>query len=117
MSNEWVSLNYEGTEGWDVIKIEADQEEGVMTSVDILDSTWAKKEGKYFAPITGEEVVFSFVNNGVPDTEGNYPLQDTGQKQPKAGVKGFFNKVTVKNENITKQELFAVSAEYHISSN
>ena len=116
VSNEWVSLNYEGTEGWDIIKIDADQEEGIMTSVDILDSTWFKKEGKYFAPIAGEEAVYSFVTNGVPDAEGNYALQDTGQKQPKAGVKGFFNKVTIKNENTTKQELFAVSAESYQSA-
>lgn len=116
VSSEWVSLNYEGTEGWDVIKIEADQEEGITSSVDILDSTWFKKEGKYFASITGEEPVYSLILPGVPNADGNYPLQDTGQKQPKAGVKGFFNKVTLKNDNITKEELFAISAEHYISS-
>jgi hypothetical protein len=43
-------------------------------------------------------------------------LQDTGQKQPKAGVKGFFNKITLRNSETTKQELFAVSAESYQSS-
>ena len=115
-SSEWVSLNYEGTPGWDCVGIEADQEEGITSSVDILDSKWFKKEGKYFAPITGEEITYSLVPGGSPDSEGNYPLQDTGQKHPKAGVKGFFNKVRLRNSETTKQELFALSAEYYISS-
>ena len=115
-SSEWVSLNYEGTPGWDCVGIEADQEDGVTSSVDILDSKWFKKEGKYFAPITGEEITYALVASGVPDADGNYPLQDTGQKHPKAGVKGFFNKVRLRNSETTKQELFAVSAEYYISS-
>ena len=115
-SSEWVSLNYEGTPGWDCVGIEADQEEGVTSSVDILDSKWFKKEGKYFAPITGEEIAYALVTSGVPDADGNYPLQDTGQKHPKAGVKGFFNKVKLRNSETTKQELFALSAEYYISS-
>lgn len=116
VSNEWVSLNYEGTPDWDVIIIDADQEKNIMTSVDILDGVWFKKEGKYFGPITGEEPVYSLVPGGTPDADGNYPLQDTGQKQPKAGVKGFFNKVTIRNNETTKQELFALSAESYQSS-
>ena len=116
ISSEWVSLNYEGTTGWDVVKVEADQEDGITSSVDILDSTWFKKEGKYFASIAGEEPIYSLVPGGTADADGNYPLQDTGSKQVKAGVKGFFNKVRLKNSNTTKQELFAVSAEYYISS-
>lgn len=115
-SNEWVSLNYEGTEGWDVIGIKADQEEGVMENVDILDGLWFKKEGKYFGAITGEEAVYSLIDGGTPDDDGNYPVQDTGAKQIKAGVKGFYNKVTLRNNNTTKQELFAVSAESYQSS-
>lgn len=116
-SNEWVSLSYEGTEGWDCIKIEADQEANIMTNVDILDSKWFKKEGKYFGAITGEEAVYSLIPGATPDSEGNYGLQDTGSKQPKAGVKGFYNKVTLKNSNTTKQELFAISAEFYLSAN
>ena len=116
VSNEWVSLNYEGSSGWDVVSIEADQEEDITTSVDILDSKWFKKEGKYFAPITGEEPVYQLIPSGVADDDGNYPVEDTGVKQPKAGVKGFYNKVKFRTANNAKQELFAVSAEYHITS-
>jgi len=115
-SNEWVSLNYEGTEGWDCVVIDADQEDGIMTSVDILDGKWFKKEGKYFGAITGEESIWRLVDGAQPDEDGNYPVQDTGQKQPKAGVKGFFNKVTFRNNETTKQELFAISAESHQSA-
>ena len=115
-SNEWVSLNYEGTPGWDVVKIQPDQEEDIMTSIDILDSTWFKKEGKYFAPITGEEPVYDLIPGGLINSDGHYSLQDTGQKQPKAGVKGFFNKITLRNSETTKQELFAVSAESYQSA-
>jgi len=115
-SNEWVSLNYEGTPDWDVIKIQADQEEGIMEHVDILDGLWFKKEGKYFGAIVGEEPVYSLVPGGLLDSDGHYRLQDTGESQIKAGVKGFYNKVTLRNNETTKQELFAVSAESYQSA-
>ena len=64
----------------------------------------------------GTEDVYTLVFNGVPDTDGNYPLQDSGQNRDVAGVKGFFNKVRLRNEETARAELFAVSAEYYISS-
>lgn len=116
VSSEWVSLNYEGTAGWNVIKCEADQEDNIISDAGILDDKWFKKEGKYFGSIVGTEDVYTLVFNGVPDADGNYPLQDSGQNRDVAGVKGFFNKVRLRNEETTRAELFAVSAEYYISS-
>ena len=116
VSSEWVSLNYEGTAGWNVIKLEADQEDNIISDAGILDDKWFKKEGKYFGSIVGTEDVYTLVFNGVPDADGNYPLQDSGTDRDVAGVKGFYNKVRLRNEETTRAELFAVSAEYYISS-
>ena len=115
LSNEWTALNYEGTEGWEVVHVKADQENNITLNAKILDNKWFVKEGKYFAPITGEENVYTLVFAGVPNSEGEYPTQDSGVTRPVAGVKGFFNKVKMKNDNTTKEELFAVSAEYYVS--
>lgn len=116
VSSEWVSLNYEGTTGWDVIKCEADQEDSIITDAGILDDKWFLKEGKYFGSIVGKEDVYELIPFSAPDSEDNYPLQDSGVDRDVPGVKGFFNKVRLRNSKTTKAELFALSSEYYISS-
>ena len=114
--SDWLTLNYEGSSGWEAIEIKADQDDGVITGVRILDDTWFLKEGKYHGAIVGLQPVYIVDPNGTPDANGFYPLiQDGSNTQTTAGTKGFFEKVRFRNSGTTTKELFAVSSEYYIS--
>ena len=114
--SDWLTLNYEGSSGWEAVEIKADQDDGVITGVRILDDTWFLKEGKYHGAIVGLQPVYIVDPNGTPDANGFYPLiQDGSNTQTTAGTKGFFEKVRFRNSGTTTKELFAVSSEYYIS--
>lgn len=114
--SDWLTLNYEGSSGWEAVEIKADQDDGVITGVRILDDVWFLKEGKYHGAIVGLQPVYIVDPNGTPDANGFYPLiQDGSNTQTTAGTKGFFEKVRFRNSGTTTKELFAVSSEYYIS--
>ena len=114
--SDWLTLNYEGSSGWEAVEIKADQDDGVITGVRILDDTWFLKEGKYHGAIVGLQPVYIVDPNGTPNANGFYPLiQDGSNTQTTAGTKGFFEKVRFRNSGTTTKELFAVSSEYYIS--
>ena len=114
--SDWLTLNYEGSPGWEAVEIKADQDDGVITGVRILDDVWFLKEGKYHGAIVGLQPVYIVDPNGTPDANGFYPLiQDGSNTQTTAGTKGFFEKVRFRNSGTTTKELFAVSSEYYIS--
>ena len=114
--SDYLSMNYEGSQDWEIVSILADQEENIVTNARIMDNLWFFKEGKYHAAIVGTVPVFIVEPGSSPNADGFYPLiQDTNNTQDVAGVKGFFAKVRLKNPDTDKRELFAVTTEYYIS--
>ena len=114
--SDWLSINYEGSSGWELVHMLADQEENVVRDVRIMDDLWFLKEGKFYGAIVGTVDALKIQPGSSPDANGLYPLiQDTGNTEIVSGVKGFFAKVRFKNANTTKKELFAISSEYYIS--
>lgn len=114
--SDYLSMNYEGSQDWEVVSILADQEENIVTDARIMDDLWFFKEGKYHAAIVGTVPVFIIEPGSSPNADGFYPLiQDTNNTQDVAGVKGFFAKVRLKNPDTDKRELFAITTEYYIS--
>lgn len=114
--SDFLSINYEGSQDWEIVHILADQEENIVTDARLMDDLWFFKEGKYHAAIVGSVPVFIIQPGSSPNADGFYPLiQDSANTQDVAGVKGFFAKVRLKNPDIDKRELFAVTTEYYIS--
>jgi hypothetical protein len=114
--SDFLSINYEGSQDWEIVNILADQEENVVTNARLMDDLWFFKEGKYHAAIVGTVPVFIVEPGSSPNADGFYPLiQDSNNTQDVAGVKGFFAKVRLKNPDTDKRELFAVTTEYYIS--
>jgi hypothetical protein len=111
---DYLTLGYEGTQGWVAISIDTDSEDLTITN------TWpfVKKEDKYFAPIVGQIPTYGLTNVGLGSV-----VADDGStvfingSQDKSGIKGFYNKVRLQNALETKAELFAVNSENKISSN
>jgi hypothetical protein len=121
--SDWLSLNYEGSEGWEAIDIIGDQDSQFgITNVRILDSEdagflgWFLKEGKYRGAIVGTQPVYIVDPGGSVGADGLWPLiQDGANTQDISGTKGFFQKTRFRNSGTTVKELFAVSSEYYIS--
>ena len=122
--SDWLSLNYEGSAGWEAVEIIGDQDSQFgITNVRILDSEesgflgWFLKEGKYRGPIVGTQPVYIIdPNASAPGSDGFWPLiQDGSNTQDISGTKGFFQKTRFRNSGTTVKELFAVSSEYYIS--
>ena len=114
--SDYLSMNYEGSQNWEIVSILADQEENIITNARIMDNLWFFKEGKYHASIVGTVPVFIVEPGSSPNADGFYPLiQDSTNTQDVAGVKGFFAKVRFKNPDTDKRELFAITTEYYIS--
>ena len=121
--SDWLSVNYEGSEGWEAIEIIGDQDSQFgITNVRILDSEeagflgWFLKEGKYRGAIVGTQPVYIIDPSGSVGADGLWPLvQDGVNTQDISGTKGFFQKTRFKNSGLTTKELFAVSSEYYIS--
>jgi hypothetical protein len=122
--SDWLSLNYQGDEGWEASEIIGDQDSIYnISSVRLLDSEevgflgWFLKEGKYHGAIVGTQPVYIIDPSATePGSNGFWPLiQDGSNTQDISGTKGFFQKTRFKNSATTKKELFAVSSEYYIS--
>lgn len=121
--SDWLSINYEGSEGWEAIEIIGDQDSQFgITNVRILDSEdagflgWFLKEGKYRGAIVGTQPVYIINPGGSVGSDGLWPLiQDGTNTQDISGTKGFFQKTRFRNSGTTAKELFAVSSEYYIS--
>jgi hypothetical protein len=122
--SDWLSLNYQGDEGWEASEIIGDQDNVYsISSVRLLDSEeagflgWFLKEGKYHGAIVGTQPVYIIDPAATgPGSNGFWPLiQDGSNTQDISGTKGFFQKTRFKNSATTKKELFAVSSEYYIS--
>jgi len=121
--SDWLSINYEGSEGWEAIEIIGDQDSQFgITNVRILDSEetgflgWFLKEGKYRGAIVGTQPVYIIDPGGSVGSDGLWPLiQDGANTQDISGTKGFFQKTRFRNSGTTEKELFAVSSEYYIS--
>lgn len=121
--SDWLSINYEGSEGWEAIEIIGDQDSQFgITNVRILDSEeagflgWFLKEGKYRGAIVGTQPVYIIDPGGSVGSDGLWPLiQDGANTQDISGTKGFFQKTRFRNSGTTAKELFAVSSEYYIS--
>ncbi len=76
--SDYLSINYEGSQDWEIVSILADQEENIVTNARIMDNLWFFKEGKYHAAIVGTVPVFIVEPGSSPNADGFYPLiQDT----------------------------------------
>ena len=109
---EFLTLSYEGTSGWDVIKIDTESDDAALVS------TWpfVKKENKYFAPIVAQENYYGSNDQGLgsaaADDGSTVYIQGT---RDKSGIKGFYNKIILENDSTSTAELFAVNTENFIS--
>ncbi|QDP66434.1 MAG: putative structural protein [Prokaryotic dsDNA virus sp.] len=119
--SDWLSLNYEGGEGWEAVEIIGDQDGTYnITNVRLLDSEesgflgWFFKEGKYHGAIVGTQPLYA-IQAGQSDSLTDFVLQATGTTEDISGTKGFFQKTRLRNSSTTAKELFAVSSEYYIS--
>ena len=114
---EFLTLGYEGTPDWTVIGIDTESDDTALTS------TWPfkRKEGKYFAPIVGEETIYGFEDMEMGDSimsDDDTPvmLYPQGTRET-SGIKGFYNIVRLQNASTEAAELFAINTENYISSN
>jgi hypothetical protein len=119
--SDWLSLNYEGGEGWEAVEIVGDQDGTYnITNVRLLDSEesgflgWFFKEGKYHGAIVGTQPLYA-IQAGQANSLTDFVLQATGTTEDISGTKGFFQKTRLRNSSTTAKELFAVSSEYYIS--
>ena len=119
--SDWLSLNYEGGEGWEAVEIIGDQDGTYnITNVRLLDSDesgflgWFFKEGKYHGAIVGTQPLYA-IQGGQDNSLTDFVLQETGSTEDISGTKGFFQKTRLRNSSTTAKELFAVSSEYYIS--
>ena len=119
--SDWLSLNYEGGEGWEAVEIVGDQDGTYnITNVRLLDSEesgflgWFFKEGKYHGAIVGTQPLYA-IQAGQSNSLTDFVLQATGTTEDISGTKGFFQKTRLRNSSTTAKELFAVSSEYYIS--
>jgi len=109
---EFLTLSYEGTSGWDVIRIDTESDDAALVS------TWpfVKKENKYFAPIVAQENYYGSNDQGLgsaaADDGSTVYIQGT---RDKSGIKGFYNKIILENDSTSTAELFAVNTENFIS--
>ncbi len=118
--SDWLSLNYEGGEGWEAVEIVGDQDGTYnITNVRLLDSEesgflgWFFKEGKYHGAIVGTQPLYA-IQGGQANSLTDFVLQATGSTEDISGTKGFFQKTRLRNSSTTAKELFAVSSEYYI---
>ena len=114
---EFLTLSYEGTNSWDVYKIDTESEDGSLDSL----WPWTKKENKYFTPIVGYEDILVVDSSGDiesdPDENGNTVMLSSQGTQAKSGIKGFYNVVGLESNSSDPIELFAINTEAFISSN
>ena len=114
---EFLTLGYEGTANWTVIGIDTESDDTALTS------TWPfkRKEGKYFAPIVGEETIYGFEDMEMGESimsDDDTPVALFPQgTQETSGIKGFYNIVRLQNASTEAAELFAINTENYISSN
>lgn len=109
---EFLTLSYEGDEGWTVNKIDTESDDASLTS------TWpfVKKENKYFAPIVSREAYYGGTDQGLGSAtaDDGSTVYKQGERD-KSGIKGFYNKVRLENDATTKAELFSINTENFIS--
>ena len=110
---EFLTLSYEGTEGWEVNGINTESEDPALTST----WPWVKKENKFFAPIVSQENTYIIDPNGTILADDNTTMLSISGTKDKSGIKGFYNNVSLKNESTSKAELFAINTEAFVSSN
>ena len=109
---EFLTLSYEGTEGWTVSKIDTESNDAALAS------TWpfVKKENKYFAPIVSQENYYGSSDQGLGSaTADDGSTVYVQGARDKSGIKGFYNKIKLENDSTSKAELFAVNTENFIS--
>ena len=110
---EFLTINYEGTNDWNIVKIDTESEDAV------INSTWpfVTKEGKHFTPIVSTENIYGFEDQNLGEA-----TSDDGQTvyiqgtQDKSGIKGFYNVTRLRSESTAKSELFSVATENFTSS-
>ena len=112
---EYLTLAYEGTEGWEVNTINTESEDAVITSNKF---PFVSKEGKFFTSIVSEVDVYGFTDRGLGSAtaDDGRTVFIQGQ-QDKSGIKGFYNVVRLSNSSTEEEELFSVGSETFLSSN
>ena len=106
----FLTLNYEGTDGWEAIDIETNSPYA-MREVGLL-GNWVMREGKYYQAITSTQPTFVF------DSTQPNNVREEGSRLV-AGAKGFYCKVRFRTTTAgsqTFQELFSISSEVIPSS-
>ena len=104
------TLNYEGTEGWEVIDISTD----VDKALDISKYSNTLDTDLYFHISKFDNVEGKFCTNIINNT-----TEKTGEivySKDISGIKGFFTKLTIKTSDNIFRELFAVSSNYNVNT-
>ena len=114
---EFMTLNYEGTNNWEVVTLDPESDEEVIYDPANDNFPFVRKEGKYFKPIVHMEDTYIIDPNGTVTADDGTTMLSVVGSQEKGGIKGFYLNVRLRNTQTTKQELFSVGTENYISSN
>ena len=104
---DFLTLNYEGTDGWELVSITTDQDSATLLG------DFISREGKHY-----QSIVANVPNYVYDSTQPNNVRQDGTRMR--SGAKGFYCKVRMRTktgaDSQSFQELFAISSEVIPSS-
>jgi hypothetical protein len=110
-SKNFATINYEGTDSWNISSIETDTDSALNISeynVNSLDND------NYFYISTFEKLDNKYFSNLINNTQSKQNEVVFGNDM--SGIKGFFMKLTANTDSSTYKELFSISTNYNVNS-
>ena len=109
-SKNFITINYEGTDTWNIDTIETDSD----VALDISEYSNLIDTDDYFYISKFDKVDNKYVSNIINNTE--VKQGEISFKESITGVKGFYMKLKANTNASTYKELFSISTNYNINS-
>jgi len=109
-SKNFITINYEGTDTWNIDTIETDSD----VALDISEYSNLIDTDDYFYISKFDKVDNKYVSNIINNTE--VKQGEISFKESITGVKGFYMKLKANTDASTYKELFSISTNYNINS-